>query len=179
MNRMYPAKPPETANPDDPTSMALPVIGDRVLLHDGTQAIVDSRHRYQDGDGRVRRWKVNPVDGSAPRQVTLDEIAGYPEGEPEPTSPAGGGVLSLEPITERGLQAVIEVGSRASSQAGLAGIRPALVQLDHADAAARALDVLLEWEEIYHGRVQPGENLIGLVDRLADAARDYRQAVAR
>ncbi|GAB3166758.1 hypothetical protein GCM10027059_26220 [Myceligenerans halotolerans] len=72
---------PAAVDPDDPTAMAVPVIGDRVLLHDGTQAIVDSRHRYQDGDGWDRRWKVNPVDGSAPRQVTLDEIAGYPEGD--------------------------------------------------------------------------------------------------
>jgi hypothetical protein len=66
------------ADPDDPTSMALPVIGDRVRLTDGDEGTVVARSQ-----ARPLSWRVqdgDPEHGVGwSRWVELHEIAGYPE----------------------------------------------------------------------------------------------------
>lgn len=115
----------ERVDPDDPTSMVLPVIGDTVSLHDGTIARVDSRLRYQKGAGWDERWTVAPLDRSALREVTLDEIAGYPDDE---------AVRFAKVLAE--VAAVSEANHREDA--------PALVQLDQADAADRLADAVTD-----------------------------------
>lgn len=58
-------------DPDDPTSMALPVIGDTVLLTDGTTSKIRSRVG--------NTWKVQDDLTDHEHIVTIDQIAGYPE----------------------------------------------------------------------------------------------------
>lgn len=75
----------DTVDPDDPTAMALPVIGDTVVLHDGTTAEVVRRQDPQ-------TWRVRPksfVSGGT-IVVTLAEIAGYPEDDGVHRDPATG-----------------------------------------------------------------------------------------
>jgi hypothetical protein len=66
------------ADPDDPTTMALPVIGDRVQLTDGDEGTVVARSQ-----ARPLSWRVqdgDPEHGVGwSRWVELHEIAGYPD----------------------------------------------------------------------------------------------------
>jgi hypothetical protein len=66
------------ANPDDPTSMALPVLGDTVRLSDGTTATV-LRRRYDSSEAPsiAGKWQVSGPTGA--RVVGLDQIVGYPD----------------------------------------------------------------------------------------------------
>jgi hypothetical protein len=59
------------ADPDDPTSMALPVMGDTVLLTDGTTSKIRSRVG--------NTWKVQDDITDHEHIVTIDQIAGYPD----------------------------------------------------------------------------------------------------
>lgn len=139
----------ERVDPDDPTSMVLPVIGDTVSLHDGTIARVESRPRYQNGNGWDERWKVAPLDRAAPREVTLDEIAGYPDEE-----------------TVRFAKVLAEVA--AVSAANNREDAPALVQLDQAEATAKVLEAADAWLDA------PDGDDVGEVMRLAAAIRARR-----
>jgi hypothetical protein len=71
-----------TTDPNDPTAMALPVIGDLVRLTDGTEGRVMARSNV-----RTTAWRVqngDPFTGMGwSRWVELHEIAGYPEAEAE------------------------------------------------------------------------------------------------
>lgn len=65
-------------DPDDPTSMALPVVGDTVLLHDGRIGVITNRT----GENWcvVFRSERDQVDRDNDYDwVDIDEIAGYPE----------------------------------------------------------------------------------------------------
>lgn len=66
---------------------------------------------------------------------------------------------------------------RVSSQAGLASIRPAIVQLDQDDAAARALDALLEWATAADDVTVSIAGMVSRTDALRAAARDYRESI--
>jgi len=63
-----------TVDPDDPTAMALPVLGDVVRLADGHEATVLARPYYDVYDVRDDTGRL--------RKVHVSEIVGYPEHRP-------------------------------------------------------------------------------------------------
>lgn len=139
----------EHANPDDPTSMALPVIGDTVLLGDGFIGSVT---------GRMRR-RINPdvwrieSDGIT-RWVSIDEIAGFPE---ESSGAPDHGPLAAS-LSDRTLDKVLSRPAHV----------PSLVVLDAAEHLAEVVSDYLS-----HGHGMPGS------DVLRQALANFRQAVAR
>lgn len=114
--------------------------------------------------------------------IADDEIADNPESCNGDDGPHA--CTNLTPCDGRhrcnicGYDLVAADAPRTSSQAGLASIRPSLVQLDQDDAAAHALNTLLEWQELIDRDGPPaGRSVLELVGRLLAAARDYRDSI--
>ncbi len=126
----------ERVDPEDPTSMVVPVPGDQVLMADGGTARVTARRM----DGDVLSLQVQRPRMGYAEWVGVEEIAGVPE--PEVAGPTA-----------------------VSSQAGLSAIRHGVVQSDTAAAvvvAALAWEESYDQSSGTHSAIRTG-HLMGAV----------------
>lgn len=169
------------ADPDDPTSMALPVIGDTVLLSDGTTGRVTGRLHAT--------WRVET--DARTRYVYLHQIIGYPDAPVDSAqhrsssqaglaslSTSGGAVTSTPapseaPAPDHGpLAATLSDTTLAKVLSRPAHV-PSLVLLDRLESADRlavAADAMLD-------AAARGITTGPVVERLYAALDNYRQAV--
>jgi len=167
----------ERVDPDDPASMALPVIGDTVLLSDGTTARVLNRYDAREAPQIANKWQVTGPFGA--RVVGLDQIVGYPEDDGTSEAEA------LAEVIVPGLRLPAEVRKAIVDALGSAASKiresrierpPSLVQLDAQDAAVRLADAVTDL------LVLIGSMTFGPDDNVApvrEALADFRAAVTR